>query len=460
MPIKVDPEEAAAVMRAAGLEPLVPYPGTQVPWPAIHQPCGREIAPLFGNVKRRGTACRKCAGDKRGAARRARKADDAVTAMHAAGFIPLEPYPGSAKPWRCVHQPCGHERTPTLNQIAAGQTACLECSRSAKEQNYWTPETALAAFLAADLEPLELYPGTSTKPWRARHVSCGAVVSPRLANLAAGQGPCNACARTAQNEAKRLDEHAARAVMLSADLQPLDPYPGVDDPWRCRHLKCGRIVTPRYFNIKKGQSGCLHCTYTALADRFRMPEAEAAATMRAHGLEPLEPYHNSNTAWRCRHTCGHEVRAVLGNVKQGKGICRYCNASFPYDGPAFIYLVSDELAHKIGIAGEGSRRLETHRPQGWLTAWTISVPTGDDAWNAEQAVLAWWRDVLGLPQVYEVTHMPQGGATETVLRADVDAQDVWTFVLAHLETMGVECRASSTYEASVSVSSQPQLDLW
>jgi len=61
------PALAEAIMRAAGLRPLVPYPGSAAPWLCEPEPRGLEITPLFANVKRRGTACRKCAADKRGA---------------------------------------------------------------------------------------------------------------------------------------------------------------------------------------------------------------------------------------------------------------------------------------------------------------------------------------------------------------------------------------------------------
>ncbi len=41
------------------------------------------------------------------------------------------------------------------------------------------------------------------------------------------------------------------------------------------------------------------------------------------------------------------------------------------------------------------------------------MPTGDNAYNLEQAVIAWWRDELGLSPAYTSDHMPQYGATET-----------------------------------------------
>ena len=51
-------------MRRAGLEPLVPYPGSKVPWPAIHTTCGSEVTPIYNSVQQGGRGCQVCS--KRG----------------------------------------------------------------------------------------------------------------------------------------------------------------------------------------------------------------------------------------------------------------------------------------------------------------------------------------------------------------------------------------------------------
>lgn len=40
-----DPREPEEIMRAAGLEPLEPYPGSAAPWRCRHTACGREAPP-------------------------------------------------------------------------------------------------------------------------------------------------------------------------------------------------------------------------------------------------------------------------------------------------------------------------------------------------------------------------------------------------------------------------------
>lgn len=52
----------------------------------------------------------------------------AVADMRAAGVEPLEPYPGSGKPWRSRCYTCEHEASPTLNNVRSGHHPCKYCS--------------------------------------------------------------------------------------------------------------------------------------------------------------------------------------------------------------------------------------------------------------------------------------------------------------------------------------------
>ncbi len=53
-------EKATEVMRAALLEPLVPYPGASQPWPCRCMTCGAEVAPRYSKVRHRKIGCRYC----------------------------------------------------------------------------------------------------------------------------------------------------------------------------------------------------------------------------------------------------------------------------------------------------------------------------------------------------------------------------------------------------------------
>lgn len=162
---------------------------------------------------------------------------------------------------------------------------------------------------------------------------------------------------------------------------------------------------------------------------FRLPEEQARAKMLEHGLEPLDPYVNSRTPWRCKHTCGRIVSPLFANVSRGFGVCRYCNSTFPFDGPADVYMVADSNALKIGIASPKGSRISQHTSLGWRLKWRIRVATGDDAYALEQAVIRWWRETLGAPVAYLPADMPQWGSTETVSWDAVSAVEVLEFSL-------------------------------
>ena len=174
--------EAVALMRAAGLEPLEPYQGSQTPWRCRCTTCKTEVTPQHANVKAGHSGCTHCAGwgpvDP----------DEAVAVMVAAGLEPLEPYPGSKKPWRCCCTTCGEEVAPTHGDVTRG-TGCRVCGGTAPLSH----EAASAVMVAAGLEPLEPY-STASAPWRCRCTTCGLEGTPAYANVNSGAGGCRFCA--------------------------------------------------------------------------------------------------------------------------------------------------------------------------------------------------------------------------------------------------------------------------
>ncbi len=236
-----DPEVAVADMRAAGLEPLVDYPGVDTPWRCRCEKCGNEVSPMLGSIRRGQGGCRFCGGNA--------PVDPAVAAaeMRAAGLEPLADYPGTGTPWRCRCEKCGNEVSPMLSSIRNG-SGCKICAPNAPVD----PAAAAAEMRAAGLEPLEDYPGARS-PWRCRCEKCGNEVSPILSNIRRGRGGCKICAPNAP-----VDPAVAVAEMRAAGLEPLEDYPGTGIPWRCRCEKCGNEVSPVLSSIRNG-SGCRYC---------------------------------------------------------------------------------------------------------------------------------------------------------------------------------------------------------
>jgi hypothetical protein len=58
---KVDEEDAIALMRKFGLEPLEPYIDSKKKWKSRHLKCGNIVYPLYNTIQNRGGGCSTCA---------------------------------------------------------------------------------------------------------------------------------------------------------------------------------------------------------------------------------------------------------------------------------------------------------------------------------------------------------------------------------------------------------------
>jgi hypothetical protein len=143
--------------------------------------------------------------------------------------------------------------------------------------------------------------------------------------------------------------------MIKANLKPLTPYKSHDTKWKCKCLKCGNVVFPRYDSIKTGQGGCIYC-------------AEYGINM---------------------------------NV------------------PSYLYLITsnDLNAHKIGIGNHKkiNDRLAKFNKNKWETYKVWNFKSGGEAWKVESAVFQIVRKELGLPIYLNKEQMPvTEGHTETI----------------------------------------------
>jgi hypothetical protein len=120
---KIDPREAAAIMKAAGAIPLAAFPGGSKPWKSKCAVCLREIAPNYGNVRDGHNPCVYCSGKK----------VDTATAVEWAksrGLIPLVKYPGATAKWkvRCTKCKRVDSTTWTMLQLKAKNAGCSSCT--------------------------------------------------------------------------------------------------------------------------------------------------------------------------------------------------------------------------------------------------------------------------------------------------------------------------------------------
>ena len=119
---------------------------------------------------------------------------------------------------------------------------------------------------------------------------------------------------------KRLDPNEAEAWMLKSGLQPLEPYPNSNKPWKCKCLICGKIVTPTLSNIKiRNSKGCVYCNN-------RITDSDSAIKrMVDQNLLPLEPFVDGRTPWKSKcMSCGAVVQPILHDIRRGYGGCKSC----------------------------------------------------------------------------------------------------------------------------------------
>jgi hypothetical protein len=407
--LRLDADQVAATMRAAGLEPLEPYPGSGKPWRCRCAACGREVTPRYDDVRGGHGGCKWCAWQANAISLRM-DYETAAVIMIENGLEPLEPYPGSGRPWRCRCLRCGSEVTPRHNNVKQGSGGCRYCGRVASGISRRGSETeAIEVMRASGLEPLGPYQGVM-KRWRSQCRTCGKEVSPLLNNIKKGYGGCIWCANGA------VDPDDAAEVMRSAGLEPLIPYPGRHAPWPCQCQRCHQAVSPRYGAVRSG-TGCRYCNDTAIK-----PDA-AVALMKNANLEPQEQYPGSLRPWKCRcMKCGRIVYPCYSTIQRGSGGCRWCrNSGFRSAEDAIIYLITHPgySSAKVGITDAAGNRITKHRQRGWQVLTTIRV-RGELALAIEKEILDWWRGELALPIHLGKQEMPQGGWTETVDSTEVD----------------------------------------
>jgi hypothetical protein len=154
--------------------------------------------------------------------------------------------------------------------------------------------------------------------------------------------------------------------MRTAGYLPLEPYPGADHRWSCRHTPCGREVTPRLSKIRAGEGGCRHCA-------------------------------------------------------------RY---GFNLTNPAVVYVLHNPALHavKVAITG-GDERISKYLRSGWILIQTAGLETGAGAWAIEQAVLRQIRENRNLGHFLLPDQVgAQGGWTETFDADALSPSDLWRMV--------------------------------
>jgi hypothetical protein len=374
---------------------------------------------------------------------------DPAAEMIAKGVTPLEPYPGSNKPWKCKCIACGaivHPRYYTVVKrekggcnFCAKKNAGIERSRRIREEDF--PR----ACADAGVTPLSEFVNSFEKI-ELRCNTCGYEFKLVWSPLRDGRG-CPKCSRINQsNRGHKKSEAIAIQLFLDANVKPIGPFAGLAKPYPGICLNCGSEVKPTPSALQQGQGPCFKCGKIKGARKRRestYSREEALAIMASRDIQisPGEPYPGATKPWpgNCA-LCGLPVASTVGNARNGKGGCRVCHSldsdsAFDFFGPGVLYLISSErfAAYKIGIAGKTTSRLIAHKSAGWDSVIFTHDALGYEVNYVEQFVLHWLREEMDVSEAVSNDLLPEGGGTETWAHGTVAPEIVWKKALEQFE---------------------------
>jgi hypothetical protein len=416
MAAKVDSKVAVKEMKSAGYEPLEPYKNSKHPWKCKHLECGETITPTYNQIQQGWRGCKHCSG---------KYVDPEIAAkkMIGVGIVPQEPYPGKDKKWKCLCLKCNVIIYSHYSTVRDGGGGCRQCAlKETAIGRRYSESTVRNEFLKVNLEPIEKYINTDA-PLKCKCIKCGNFPSPTFTAIRAGGG-CRYCSE------KLTSPEKAIKLARKAGLEPIEDFVNGQVPWKCKHLECGTIVSPLFVTILRGNSGCIKCNSKRAANRYRLSEEKAVAIMLKADMQPLEPYINALSKWKCKCLkCKSIITPKLNNVQNGSGCINCTDFGFNMNKEAYLYLMlHPELnSLKVGIGGSTNKldRIKTHLNFGWVLFNKINFSTGNLAYEVEQDILTWLRTELGLGIYLIPEQMPQGGHTETVDASEIDLPTIW-----------------------------------
>lgn len=198
---------------------------------------------------------------------------DAYELVVAAGFSPLEKYPGSMSKWRMTCS-AGHEIEKTYTSVRLGRK-CEVCEKSlnqyrlAESRRLSDTEARKRAqscgFEITDSTP---YPGSMVK-WKAR-CSKGHDTYVRIGDLP--KYGCRQCADIIGAAKKMIPQDRAVSLMKEFGFTPLVEYTGSKDRWKSVCPE-GHVVSPCLQNIRRGH-GCFVCKTLSHTTRTRLLGSE------------------------------------------------------------------------------------------------------------------------------------------------------------------------------------------
>jgi hypothetical protein len=406
VPKKLDPKKAEKLMLKAGLKPLEPYTNTKVKWKCRCFKCKKIISPTLTNVRNTKIACAYCATVKIDEI-------DAINVMIKAGLKPLDPYKNSATKWKCRCQKCKRIVRPTYSSIQQGQGGCEYCAGKKVD-----PKEVIKLMARAQLKPLELYKSSKSK-FKCECLKCGSIVYPHYADIKQGQGGCIPCGYNQRIDPNKISVEDARLIMAKNNIKPIGQYLDSASPWKARCLKCKNTIYPRVTSVKRGDS-CRYCAgvrvSSAQAEKIMIKAKLKPLAPYTTGKKKWKC-----RCLKCRKIVYPNYSQIAQGVG-GCRYCRKFGIEMLE--PSYIYLITNKSlgSHKIGIANRQTEKRKDRLAGskgflrfGWSAYKIWNFDTGETVVKIETGVFRIIRKELNLPIHLSKTETPiSGGHSETI----------------------------------------------
>lgn len=332
----VDPEQAAEVMRRAGVEPLEPYPGAKIGWRVRCLTCGSENRPHYSSVKQGTGACNSCA--QRATAEKQRTAGYEIsrTKLRKSGWdllTSLEDYRSQKQPAevRCLH--CLNTRSGVPDSLKLAACDCQKSARRPLERDFLALAEQLHPTKNSAVPLAKIGSGTRSNVWWMCSLGHEYQASP--ANRVRGSG-CTYCANQAVWPG--FNDLASQNPELAADwhprnkLKPSEVTPGANRKvwWKCsvddRHEYQATVANR---SIGTGCAVCAGKVVVSGVNDLASQRPEIAAQWHPTGNGALSSSNTLATTlkkvwWLCESNPRHEwASTVVSRVSLGAG-CPYC----------------------------------------------------------------------------------------------------------------------------------------
>lgn len=429
MPKRIDPILARQMMLDAGMDPLDPYRNSTSPWRSKCLVCNEEISPTLKNVMKQ-HGCAYCANLRI-------KPSDAVKKMMEFSLKPLEPYKGATSKWKCECLKCGTVVTPRYNDIQQGKGGCRKCGIANRvDPRKYSQDEAVGILKTVGLSPLEPYKDTSEK-WKCLCLTCGKTVTPMLGTIISDKSGCRYCASIKRGLGKRIDSEDAKEMMIQAGFIPLTPYDGKQKRWEAKCVQCGKVSFPTLNNVVSRKSQCIYCKGGKVDPEDAV---RTMLESNLEPLEPYVDSKKKwkCKCLKCGNTVYPKYNGIQSG--RG-GCTNCAPRGMNLNAPSYVYLITnkDLNAHKVGIANVKEKnyqdRLHKFRLKGWEVKNIWNVETGYMALGIESKVFKVIRTDLGLPIYLSKEEMPEtGGETETMGADSISLLDLEKIIKAVIKS--------------------------